>query len=207
MGADPSTRTIKSIQRRTLATPRGKLCRTHSNTLNRTIEAFPSAFPRAPSTQSHSITDQNSLARVRRLAPSCTQIRPLVAKEAHNELPIRLRPNREDGRSAGSLYKFIREILGAHNGVCTRGELLNVFWRTPRQPRDSSAESKASSTSSTTFSAAGSSKSTAISFVGPPGVLAAGELDHPNVRFPPIAAISDGVSLAVWEMTTRGSCS
>lgn len=39
--------------------------------------------------------------------------------------------DREDGRSMGSLFKFIREKLAAHNGVCTREELLRAILADP----------------------------------------------------------------------------
>lgn len=47
-------------------------------------------------------------------------------------LPNRWRPDRADGRSAGSLYEFIRRELAAHDGVRTRAQLLEAIRRDPR---------------------------------------------------------------------------
>lgn len=46
-------------------------------------------------------------------------------------MPNRWRSDRADGRSAGSLYEFIRRELAAHDGVRTRSELLEAIRRDP----------------------------------------------------------------------------
>lgn len=47
-------------------------------------------------------------------------------------MPNRWRSDRADGRSAGSLYEFIRRELAAHDGVRTRSQLLEAIRRDPR---------------------------------------------------------------------------
>ena len=51
--------------------------------------------------------------------------------KADSDLPIRLRVDRVDGRSAGSLSAFIRLTLSAHRGVCTRAQLFEAITSDP----------------------------------------------------------------------------
>ena len=41
-------------------------------------------------------------------------------------LPLKWRPRVPDGRSAGSIFQFIREYLVQHGGTCTRNQLLQA---------------------------------------------------------------------------------
>lgn len=43
-----------------------------------------------------------------------------------SRMPLRWRPREPDGRSAGSIFQFIREYLVRHGGTCTRKELLQA---------------------------------------------------------------------------------
>ena len=51
--------------------------------------------------------------------------------KADSDLPIRLRVDRVDGRSAGSLSAFIRLTLSAYGGVSTRAQLLEAIASDP----------------------------------------------------------------------------
>lgn len=51
--------------------------------------------------------------------------------KADSDLPIRLRLDRVDGRSASSLSAFIRLTLSAQGGACTRAQLLEAIASDP----------------------------------------------------------------------------
>ena len=55
-----------------------------------------------------------------------------AAEPAPPSVPNRWRLDRVDGRSAGSLFEFIRRQLAGHEGVRTRAQLLDAIRRDPQ---------------------------------------------------------------------------